>query len=100
MRSGMTDGNGIPIGRVLAAANCHYSPLLAPTLDLLEGLGLLPDGITVHLDAGYDSDKTRAELSARNLHGRITHKGEKAPTRLVSGGMSSARTPGRTPSID
>ncbi|MET9387730.1 IS5 family transposase [Streptomyces sp. NPDC002928] len=78
-RSGMTDGYGIPLGRVLAGANRHDSPLLAPTLDLLEDLGPLPDGITVHLDAGYDSDKTRSELTARNLHGRIAHKGEKAP---------------------
>ncbi|CAM5609212.1 hypothetical protein SANTM175S_04371 [Streptomyces antimycoticus] len=36
-RSGMTDGYGIPLGRVLAGANCHDSPLLAPTLDLDEG---------------------------------------------------------------
>ncbi|MEE1743814.1 IS5 family transposase [Streptomyces sp. JV184] len=81
-RSGMTDGYGIPLGRVLAGANRHDSPLLAPTLDLLEHLGPLPDDITVHLDAGYDSDKTRAELAARNLHGRIAHKGEKAPNQV------------------
>lgn len=78
-RSGMTDGYGIPLGRVLAGANRHDSPLLAPTPDLLVDLGPLPDGITVHLDAGYDSDRTRTELAARNLHGRIAHKGEKAP---------------------
>jgi hypothetical protein len=34
-RSGMTDGYGIPLGRVLAGANRHDSPLLAPTLDRL-----------------------------------------------------------------
>ncbi|MFC7261397.1 IS5 family transposase [Streptomyces lutosisoli] len=78
-RSGMTDGYGIPLGRVLAGANRHASPLLAPTLDRLNGLGPLPDDITVHLDAGYDSDKTRALLNERGLHGRIAHKGEKAP---------------------
>ncbi|MEU1600540.1 IS5 family transposase [Streptomyces sp. NPDC005708] len=78
-RSGMTDGYGIPLGRVLAPANRHDSPLLVPTLDLLDDLAPLPDNITVHLDAGYDSDKTRAELAARGLHGRIAHKGEKAP---------------------
>src|SRR3954465_11168185 len=39
----------------------------------------LPDDVTVHLDAGYDSDRTRTELGARSLHGRIAHKGEKAP---------------------
>lgn len=33
----------------------------------------------MQLDAGYDSDKTRTELAARNLYGRIAHKGEKAP---------------------
>ncbi|MFE9976943.1 IS5 family transposase [Streptomyces hirsutus] len=78
-RSGMTDGYGIPLGRVLSGANRHDSPLLAPTLDLLDGLGPLPDEITVHLDAGYDSAATRAELDGRGLHGRIAHKGEKAP---------------------
>lgn len=52
---------------------------LAPTLDRLEDLGPLPDDITVHLDAGYDSDKTRALLVERGLHGRTAHKGEKAP---------------------
>ena len=76
-RSGMTDGYGIPLGRV--GANRHDSPLLAPTLDRLDDLGPLPDDITVHLDAGYDWDKTRTLLDERGLHGRIAHKGEKAP---------------------
>lgn len=78
-RSAMTDGYGIPLGRVLAGANCHDSPLLAPTLDLLNDLGPLPDDITVHLDAGYDSAKTRAVLDERGLRGQIAHKDEKAP---------------------
>ena len=39
----------------------------------------MPDDITVHLDAGYDSDKTRVLLNERGLRGRIAHKGEKAP---------------------
>jgi IS5 family transposase len=68
----------IPLGRVLAGANRHDSPQLAPTLDRLDDMGPLPDDITVHLDAGHDSDRTRAELAARGLHGRIAHKGEKA----------------------
>ena len=75
-RSGMTDGYGIPLGRVLAGANCRDSPLLAPTLDRL---GPLPDEVTVHLDAGYDSNKIRTMLDERGLHGRIAHTGEKAP---------------------
>ena len=78
-RSAMTDGYGIPLGRVLAGAGRHDSPLLAPTLDRLEDLGPLPHDITVHLDAGYDSDKTRTLLQERRLHGRIAHRGETAP---------------------
>jgi Putative transposase of IS4/5 family (DUF4096)/Transposase DDE domain len=54
-RSVLVEGYGIPLGRVLAGAQRHDSPLLDPTLDLLADLGPLPDEITVHLDAGYDS---------------------------------------------
>jgi transposase len=53
--------------------------LLAPTLDRLAELGPLPEEITVHLDAGYDSQKTRDELKSRGLNGEIAHKGDKAP---------------------
>lgn len=57
-RSGMTGGYGNPLGRGLAGANRHGSPLLA------------------------DSDKTRVLLDERGgLHGRIAHKSEKAPSR-------------------
>jgi IS5 family transposase len=78
-RSIAVDGAGIPLGRVLAPANWHDSPLLAATLDQLEDIGPLPDDITVHLDAGYDSGKTRDELASRGMHGDIAHKGDKAP---------------------
>jgi IS5 family transposase len=75
----MVDGYGIPLGRVLAGANRHDSPLLAPTVDLLGDFAPLPEQTLVHLDAGYDSDSTRTLLAGRGLHGRIAHKGEKAP---------------------
>ncbi|GAA5766791.1 hypothetical protein Aros01_03290 [Streptosporangium roseum] len=39
----------------------------------------MPNDVTVHLDAGYDSDKTRTLLNERGLHGRLARKGEKAP---------------------
>ncbi len=78
-RSLMVEGRGIPLGRVLAPANRHDSPLLAPTLDKLAGIGPLPGDITVHLDAGYDSQKTRDELTGRGMTGDIAHKGDKAP---------------------
>jgi transposase len=78
-RSLLVEGRGIPIDRVLAPANRHDSPLLAPTLDKLGELGPLPDDIDVHLDAGYDSQKTRDELESRGMTGEIAHKGDKAP---------------------
>jgi transposase len=78
-RSLLVEGYGIPLGRVLAPANRHDSPLLAPTLDKLHDIGPLPDDITVHLDAGYDSQKTRDELGEREMTGEIAHKGDKAP---------------------
>ena len=78
-RSVLVEGYGIPLGRVLAGAQRHDSPLLAPTLDLLGDLGPLPDEITVHLDAGYDSSETRQTLAERGLREQIAHKGEKAP---------------------
>jgi transposase len=78
-RSVLVEGYGIPLGRVLAGAHRHDSPLLAPTLDQLGELGPLPEQITVHLDAGYDSGKTRDTLAARGLHAQIARKGEKAP---------------------
>jgi hypothetical protein len=78
-RSLMVEGYGIPLGRVLAGANRHDSPLLAPTLDRLDELGPLPENITVHLDSGYDSGKIRDTVAERGLRGQIAHKGEKAP---------------------
>ena len=70
-RSLMTDGYGIPLDRMLAAASRHDSPLLAGTLDKLADLGPLPGDIRVHLDAGYDALATRDELAARNMTGQI-----------------------------
>ena len=78
-RSVLTEGKGIPLDRVLAPANRHDSVLLAGTLDKLDEIGPLPDDITLHLDAGYDSGKTRDELASRGIKGEIAHKGVKAP---------------------
>jgi hypothetical protein len=41
-RSLLVEGRGIPLGRVLAPANRHDSPLLAATLDKLDDIGPLP----------------------------------------------------------
>lgn len=64
---------------LIAGANRHDSPLLAPTLEHLDDLGPLPKKITVHLDSGYDSGKTRDLLTEHGLTGEIAHKEDKAP---------------------
>lgn len=75
-RSLLTDGTGIPLGCVVAPANRHDSPLLRPTLDRLERFGFdLPEQITVHLDAGYDSAKTRDLLDELGCRDVISQKG-------------------------
>jgi transposase len=78
-RSVVVDANGIPLGTLSAPAQRQDCVLLAPTLDLLAPLGPLPDHTTVHLDRGYDSGKTRAELASRGLHHAIAQRGKPAP---------------------
>jgi len=78
-RSTVVDGRGIPLGAVAAGANTHDSPLLAPTLDTLDRLGLLPERPTVHLDRAYDSAKARTLLAERGMTGQIAQKGKPAP---------------------
>jgi len=79
-RSAAVDASGIPLGAVTAPANRHDSPLLAPTLDaVVETLGGLPEGTSVHLDRGYDSDLTRERLEDRGLLWEISKKGKPAP---------------------
>ena len=79
-RSLLVDGAGIPLGCVAAPANQHDSPLLRPTLETLGrfqpcfGVGL-PETITVHLDAGYDSGKTRDLLEELGCQAVISAKG-------------------------
>lgn len=76
-RSLLVDGNGIPLGCVLIGANRHDSPLLRPTLEKLGRFGVdLPEAITVHLDAGYDSHKTRDLLQELGCGWVISKKGE------------------------
>jgi transposase len=79
-RSMAVDERGIPLGAVTAPANRHDSPLLDPTLDAVaETLGVLPEGTSVHLDRGYDSDLTRERLEHRRLSWEISKKGKPAP---------------------
>jgi transposase len=78
-RSTAVDGAGIPLGVLAAPANRHDSPLLAPTLDTLSAFALPAGETTVHLDRGYDSLITRAELDRRGLAACISTRGTQAP---------------------
>ena len=78
-RSSVVDGEGIPLGIVVAPANRHDSPLLGESLDALEALGELPDRANVHLDRAYDSEASRECLKDRGLTAVISEKGKPAP---------------------
>jgi len=83
-RSVATDAAGIPIGIVSAPANRNDSPLLEATLDAaVAQTGPWPPGVTVHLDAGYDSQKTEDLLTGRGLRYEITWQGEHPPVKFT-----------------
>lgn len=54
-----TDRWGIPLGWEQAGANRNDCILLEPTLDAVEGRGLLVEIETLHLDRGYDNGIAR-----------------------------------------
>jgi hypothetical protein len=54
-----TDRVGIPIGWEIAGANRNDCVLLDPTLDAVDGRGLLAEIDTLHLDRGYDNGVVR-----------------------------------------
>jgi IS5 family transposase len=71
-RSTVVDARGIPLGTITAPANRHDSPLLVPTLEHASAsVGGLPEGTSVHLDRGYDSDLTCERLEERGLLAEI-----------------------------
>jgi transposase len=79
-RSTAVDAEGIPIGGVTDSANRHDSPLLAPTLErACASVGGLPEGVSVHLDRGYDSNATRERLKERGVLAEISEKGKSSP---------------------
>ncbi|MBB2995157.1 IS5 family transposase [Paeniglutamicibacter cryotolerans] len=82
-RSLLVDGKGIPLGTVVAPANRHDSPLLRPTLERLGRFGFhLPQNMTVHLDAGYDSTKTRDLLEELGCAGEVATQGIPSPIQV------------------
>jgi transposase len=81
-RSQLTEGAGIPLAAVSAAANTVDHALLGQTLDEIKDFQPLPAEVTVHLDAGYDYRPCREALDERGLHGQIAHRGEPAPIQV------------------
>lgn len=82
-RSVLVEGKGIPLHAEVAAANRHDSPLLRPILEGLSRFGFaLPERITVHLDAGYDSVRTRDLFAELGCEGEVATKGIPTPIQV------------------
>lgn len=82
-RSVCVEGYGIPVGLVSAGANRHDSPLLEPTLRAASAqVGKLPEDVTAHLDAAYDSGLIRQLLDDLGLEGEIARKGIPSPIQV------------------
>ena len=101
-RSLLTDGAGLPLAVVVDGANRHDMKLLAATLDGIviarpEPTAEAPQHLC--LDAGYDYDVTRAEVTARGYTPHIRPQGdERALTRHVPGYQARRWVVERTPS--
>src|SRR3954447_18893233 len=78
-RSQLTGGGGIPMATVSAPANTVDHALLPETLDALKDFQPLPEGITAHLDAGYDYRPCREALAEHGLLAEISRRGLPAP---------------------
>jgi transposase len=81
-RSLITDATGVPLHLVSAGANVHDTHLLRPTLDGLAARGPLPPDLSVALDRGYDSRRTRTTLADLGLSGQIAHQPSGGPVPL------------------
>lgn len=78
-RSVVVEGQGLPLGVVIAPAARHDSPLLEPTLAHLAPYQPFATPPTVHLDRGYDYASTPDRLAAYGLIGEISPRGKPAP---------------------
>ena len=84
----VTDARGTPLGLVLTGANCHDSPLMAPTLDAIPPVRSgrrgrprrRPDKL--HADKAYDAPVRRQECRARGITPRIARRGIERSDRL------------------
>ena len=75
-RSLPVDAAGIPLSTVTGPVPPHDSPVLAPTLEVPVRTDA---AMTIHLDRGYDSARTRQFLIEHGLRGDIAARGTLAP---------------------
>ena len=78
-----TERAGIPIGWDIAGANRNDGVLLDPTLDGVNGRGLIADIATLHLDRGYDNNVVRTLCTEIGLDDLIVGKRRKRGTGKV-----------------
>ncbi|WUK10001.1 IS5 family transposase [Kitasatospora sp. NBC_00374] len=79
-RSVASDACGVPLGIVSDGADRHDSPLLGPTLDAARAqVGAMPETVSVNLDRGYDSAKSRLLIAGLGFAAEIARKGVPAP---------------------
>jgi transposase len=78
-RSVAADAGDIPLVALPAPANHRDDGLLAATLDAIGVVGVLPERLVVHLDAGYDYQTCRQVLAERGMVGEIATRGVPAP---------------------
>ena len=93
-RSLLTEGQGVPLGVVVAGANRPDMKLVAPTLYSLvverpEPTEEEPQGMC--LDKGYDSEEVRATLAVFGFTAHITARGQEARALKRQAGFKARR---------
>lgn len=78
-----TDGNGIPVGVTISAANDHDKTQLSNVLDAAVIDPPHPKKVRQHLclDKGYDYNDTRRDVAGRGYIGHIPKRGQPEPQR-------------------
>ncbi|WP_373190816.1 IS5 family transposase, partial [Halomonas sp.] len=93
-RSLLTEGNGLPLGVVIAGANRHDMKLLQPTLEAMAvarpaPTAEAPQGLC--LDKGYDYDEVRALVAEFGYTAHIRGRGEEAQALKREAGFKARR---------
>lgn len=88
-----TDADGLPLAVVTDGANVPDYQLLEPTLDLVDGHGLLGAGGKVRCDKGYDYPLVHTILNQRGLVNRVRRKRKQGQPPSVRPELLGSRWP-------